>query len=162
MFKDISKRAISLFMAVLTLYSVCMFSTVDAAATTESGGIVVYVSDGGPYYSGRYERDTDFYIGKVGLFGKKGKINFVNFCSGLTGAEEKFYKEYARFDVCIVKNGIVKKCYFLKAGDTFKIPSGKNMKVWVHSRIDSSGWEQFRKHMKKGMAWSFAQYNLTY
>lgn len=162
MFKDITKRTVSLFMAVLTLYTVCSFAMIDAEAATKGGGMVVNVYDGSRYYSGRYERDTDFYFGEVGLFGKKPKIQFINFCSGLTGAEENFYKKYARFNVYVISGSTVKSFSIKKAGDTFKIPKGKNMKVWIHSYIDSSGWNEFEKNMSNGMAWSFAQYRLNY
>ena len=161
--KNVSKKMISLLMGVLTLCSVFVFPTISAEAATKSCGMIVNVFDGGRYYSGRYECDSHSDFGKVGLFGKSVKIEFVNFCSQLNSSQVNFYKKYARFNVCVSSNGIVKKFYNgKKLGEKFTIPKGKNMTVWIHSEIDSSGWDQFEKQMKKGLPWSFAQYRLKY
>ena len=160
--KKFSKKVFSLFMLVITLCSAFVFPTINAAAATKSCGYVVNVFDGGRNYSGRYQCDSHTDFGKVG-WSKNVKIEFVNYCSVLNTNQVNFYKKYARFDVYVSSNGYVKKFYGnKKIGDTFKIPIGKNMSVWICSKIDSSGWNDFKNQMKSGLPWSYAQYRLKY
>lgn len=163
--KKILKRTLSLFMAVITLSACVSFSAIDVEAATKNCGMIIRVYDGSSNYSGRYQCRSETNFGKVGLFGKKVKIEFVNFSSQLNSSQVNFYKDYARFNVCVCDGNTVKKCYTnMKIGDTFKIPMGKNMSVCIDSRIDSSGWKQFSKQMKSKpmLPWSFAQYRLKY
>ena len=162
--KKFTKNIIALFIVTITVCSCFAFNAIiPAEAATKSCGYVINVYDGGKDYSGRYACDSHSDFGKVGLFGKTVKIEFVNYCSQLNKEQRNFYKKYARFNVYVSNNGIVKKCYVnKKIGNTFKIPSGKNMTVWINSRIDSSGWGQFEKQMKSGLPWVYAQYRLKY
>lgn len=154
---------VSLLMTLLVIGSCFTFTTIDVAAATKSCGYVVNVYDGGSNYSGRYQCHYQSDFGNVGLFGKNVKIEFVNYCSGLNANQVNFYKKYARFNVYVYSNGVLKKFYNgKKIGDTFKIPQGKNMRVTIDSMIDSSGWNEFGKQMKSGLPWTFAQYRLKY
>lgn len=158
----IIKKSISMILVMVTLFSVCSFASFNAEAATKSGGYVINVYDSSPYYSGRYEIDKTFSFGDIGFFGKSVKIEFINFCSGLTKEQENFYKKYARFNVYVCCGDYVQSFQIKKVGESFKIPQGKNMKVWIHSRIDSTGWNEFERLMRKGMAWDFGQYRLKY
>ena len=160
--KTNSKKMISLFMAVITLCSLFVFPTIGVEAATKSCGYIVNVYDGGRNYSGRYQCESRSNFGNIG-WSKNVKIEFVNFCSVLNSSQVNFYKKYARFNVYVSSNGIVKKFYGnKKIGDTFKIPNGKNMTVWICSKIDSSGWNQFSNQMRSGLPWTYAQYRLKY
>jgi len=161
--KNSLKKIVSLFMTMIVICSCFTFNVIGVEAATKSCGYVINVYDGGRNYSGRYRCDSHSDFGNVGLFGKKVKIEFVNYCSQLNKDQENFYKKYARFNVYVSSNGKVKKYYGnMKIGDTFKIPKGKNMTVWINSGIDSSGWKQFEKQMKANLPWTFAQYRLKY
>ena len=161
--KNFFKNVFSVFMAILTLCSIFAFPAINVSAATKSCGYIINVADGGRNYSGRYQCYSRSDFGKVGWSGKNVKIEFVNFASALNTNQANFYKQYARFNVCVYSNGTLKKFYAnKKIGDTFKIPSGKNMTVGIDSMIDSSGWSQFSKQMKSGLPWSYAQYRLKY
>lgn len=161
--KKTLKKAISLLLVMTTLCSLLMLPATCVNAATKGCGYVVNVYDGGRNYSGRYQCNSQTSFGNVGILGKNVKIEFVNFCSVLKSNQVRFYNNYARFNVYVYSNGKLKKFYANKRiGDSFKVPSGKNITVSIDSKIDSSGWGEFTNQMKSGLPWTYAQYRIKY